>query len=74
MTEDFKIVFHEADEGGYWVEIPAFPGCVSEGDTFEEAKANILEAAEGWLQTKMEWLLSKKAVRVADNKQEFAYA
>ena len=45
-------VIHEGepDEGGYWAEIPAMPGCVSEGDTLEEMKANIREAAEGWLE------------------------
>ena len=45
-------VIHEGepDEGGYWAEIPAMPGCVSEGDTLAEMKANIREAAEGWLE------------------------
>ena len=43
------VVFHEAEEGGYWVEIPAMPGCFSEGDTLEEARRNIVEAAECWL-------------------------
>ena len=44
-------VIHETEpdeEAGYWAEIPAMPGCVSEGDTLEEMKANIREAAEGW--------------------------
>ena len=48
-----KVVFHEADEGGYWAEIPAFPGCVSEGDTLEEAQRNITEAAQCWLGMQM---------------------
>ncbi len=39
----------EAEEGGFWAEIPAFVGCVSEGDTLEETMYNIREAAEGWL-------------------------
>ena len=43
------VVFHEAEEGGYWVEIPSMPGCVSEGDTLDEARKNIVEAAECWL-------------------------
>ncbi len=42
-----KIVIHKAVEGGYWVEVPGFPGCVSEGDTLDEARANIREAFEG---------------------------
>ena len=45
-----KAIIHEAEEGGYWAEIPALPGCVSQGDTFEETVANIREAAEGWLE------------------------
>ncbi|MCR4316297.1 MAG: type II toxin-antitoxin system HicB family antitoxin [Planctomycetes bacterium] len=44
-----KIVIHPAEEGGFWAEIPALPGCVSEGDTYDETLANIREAAEGWL-------------------------
>jgi predicted RNase H-like HicB family nuclease len=44
-----KVLVHPAEEGGYWVEVPALPGCVSEGDSLDEALANIREAAEGWL-------------------------
>ena len=47
-------VFHREADGGYWVEIPDFPGCVSEGDTLAEARANIAEAAELWLETALE--------------------
>jgi predicted RNase H-like HicB family nuclease len=43
------VVVHPAEEGGYWAEIPALPGCISEGDTFDETLLNIREAAEGWL-------------------------
>ena len=38
------------DEGGYSVIVPALPGCVSQGETIEEVQANIVEAAEGWLE------------------------
>jgi predicted RNase H-like HicB family nuclease len=44
-----KILVHAAEEGGYWAEVPALPGCFSEGETLEEVRANIREAAEGWL-------------------------
>ena len=44
-----KVLLHSAEEGGFWAEAPALPGCVSEGETFEETLANIREAAEGWL-------------------------
>ena len=46
----FRVVVHPAEEGGSWAEIPALAGCVSEGETLEEALANIREAAEGWLE------------------------
>jgi len=44
-----KIVVHEAEEGGYWAEVPAIPGCVSQGETFEELLQNLYEAIEGCL-------------------------
>ena len=44
-------VIIEQDEEGYYVaEVPAFPGCLSQGKTREEAIANIKEAIEGWLE------------------------
>jgi predicted RNase H-like HicB family nuclease len=44
-----KVVVHEAEEGGYWAEVPAIPGCATEGDTFEELLKNLYEAVEGCL-------------------------
>jgi len=41
-----KIIVHEAEEGGYWAEVPALPGCVSQGETMEELLSNIHEAIE----------------------------
>jgi predicted RNase H-like HicB family nuclease len=38
-------------EGGYSVVVPALPGCITQGDTIEEVQANIVEAAEGWLES-----------------------
>jgi predicted RNase H-like HicB family nuclease len=38
-------------EGGYSAEIPALPGCVTQGDTLEELKANLIKVGEGWLET-----------------------
>lgn len=40
----YDVIFEEQSEGGYAVTVPALPGCISEGDTFEEAKENIAEA------------------------------
>jgi len=44
-----KAIIHEADEGGYWAEVPALPGCVTQGETVEEVTSNLYEAIEGWL-------------------------
>lgn len=33
----FRAILHPAEEGGYWVDVPALPGCVTEGDDFQEA-------------------------------------
>jgi predicted RNase H-like HicB family nuclease len=40
---------HEAEEGGYWAEVPAIPGCATQGETFEELLTNLYEAVEGCL-------------------------
>ena len=44
--EKYTAVFEPDKNGGFTVTIPSLPGCVSEGDTFEEAARNIEEAAE----------------------------
>jgi predicted RNase H-like HicB family nuclease len=44
-----KVVVHEAEEGGYWAEVPSIPGCATQGETFEELLTNIYEAVEGCL-------------------------
>ncbi len=42
-----KVVIREAEEGGFWAEVPAIPGCATQGDTFEDLLSNIYEAVEG---------------------------
>jgi predicted RNase H-like HicB family nuclease len=44
-----KAVVHEAEEGGLWAEVPAIPGCASQGETLEELMRNLREAIEGCL-------------------------
>ena len=44
-----KVVVHEAEEGGYWAEVPAIAGCATQGDSFDELLSNIYEAVEGCL-------------------------
>lgn len=44
-----SVVVHEAEEGGYWAEVPAIPGCATQGESFEELLTNLYEAVEGCL-------------------------
>ena len=44
-----KVVVHEAEEGGFWAEVPAIPGCATEGEDLDELMANLHEAIEGCL-------------------------
>jgi predicted RNase H-like HicB family nuclease len=50
----FKVVVHEAEEGGYWAEVPAITGCATQGDTFEELLENLYEAIEGCLSVEVD--------------------
>lgn len=45
-----KAIIHSAEEGGYWAEVPALPGCITEGDTMDELLVNLKDAIEGWLE------------------------
>lgn len=56
---NLKIVIHEAEEGGYWAEAVGFPGCVSEGDTLEEVKANIIDAFNGCMAATLNWAMCR---------------
>lgn len=44
-----KVIIHEADEGGYWAEVPAIPGCATQGEDLKELIENIYDAVEGCL-------------------------
>lgn len=44
-----KAIIHKAEEGGFWAEVPALPGCVTQGETMQEITGNLREAVEGWL-------------------------
>ena len=44
-----KAIVHDAEEGGYWAEVPALPGCATQGETLDELTANLREAIEAWL-------------------------
>ena len=49
VKDDIEYEFEVADEGGYVVSVPELPGCVSEGEDFEEAWQMIQDAMAGWL-------------------------
>ena len=56
-----KVVVHEAEEGGYWAEVPSIPGCATQGESFDELLSNIYEAVEGCLSVDVqEVFLSEK--------------
>ena len=58
-----KAILHEED-GGYWAEVPALKGCYSQGKTIEEARLNITEAVQGYLETfEQEFLSNLKPSR-----------
>lgn len=44
-----KVIIHEAEEGGFWAEVPSIPGCATQGETFDELLKNLYEAVEGCL-------------------------
>ena len=44
-----KAIIHEAEEGGFWAEVPSLPGCFAQGETMEELEDNLQEAISGWL-------------------------
>ena len=59
---NLRVVLEPSEEGGYTVFVPALPGCISEGDTAEEALANIKEAIELYLEpVEDDWLIKDDA-------------
>ena len=52
-----KVRIHKDPQGGFWAEVPALPGCMTQGETPAELEANLREAIEGWLQAG--WILKR---------------
>jgi len=46
---EYTILVHQAEEGGFWSEVPALPGCYSQGETIDETLQNTKEAIESYL-------------------------
>ena len=61
-----KVVVHEAEESGYWAEIPAIAGCATQGETFEELLTNLYEAVEGCLAVEIEPVEESSSDRVME--------
>lgn len=61
-----KVIIHEAPEGGYWAEVPALPGCATQGETFEELLTNLYEAIEGCLSVDIERFDLTETDRILD--------
>jgi predicted RNase H-like HicB family nuclease len=49
-----KVIIHEAEEGGYWAEVPAIPGCMTQGQDMQELIKNLYDAVEGCLSIDMD--------------------
>jgi predicted RNase H-like HicB family nuclease len=43
-----RAVVHKAEDGGFWAEVPALPGCMTQGESLDEIKINLKEAVELW--------------------------
>jgi predicted RNase H-like HicB family nuclease len=63
---NLKIILEPSDEGGYTAYAPTLPGCVSEGDTREDALANIREAIELYLEPVEDDLAGKEDAEIAE--------
>jgi predicted RNase H-like HicB family nuclease len=46
----YTVLIHQTEEGGFWAEVPALPGCFSQGETLEETVVNVRQAIESHLQ------------------------
>ncbi len=49
-----KVIIHQAEEGGYWAEVPAIEGCVTQGEKFDELLENLYEAVDACLSVPVE--------------------
>jgi len=61
-----KVIIHEAEEGGYWAEVPAISGCATQGDTMEELIENLYEAVEGCLSVDLKSVQLKKTDKILE--------
>ncbi|MGI8420120.1 MAG: type II toxin-antitoxin system HicB family antitoxin [Candidatus Levyibacteriota bacterium] len=62
---DYTVIFEPAEEGGYVVSVPALPGCITQGETFEDAVAMAKDAIEGYLS-----VLNEEGKEIPEEKAE----
>ncbi|MBL9139902.1 MAG: type II toxin-antitoxin system HicB family antitoxin [Verrucomicrobiales bacterium] len=63
---NLKAIIHDAEDGGFWAEVPALPGCVTQGESIEEVTLNLREAIDGWLSVEVPPLTGQDGVRVIE--------
>ena len=51
MEFKYTVLLEKNEDGGYTVTVPSLPGCITEGDTWDEALANVKEAIQGYIDT-----------------------
>jgi len=61
-----QVVIHEAQEGGYWAEVPAIKGCATQGETFQELLQNIYEAVDACLSVKIPKQKNKEKTNIIE--------
>ena len=49
-SREYSVIIHDAEEGGYWVEVPALPGCYSQGESVDEVLENVKDAIALYLE------------------------
>ena len=61
-----KVIIHEAEEGGYWAEVPAIPGCMTQGQTLQELIENLYDAVQGCLSIDMDKIQLKHTDKIME--------
>ena len=61
-----KVIVHEAEEGGYWAEVPSIPGCATQGETFDELLENIYDAVEGCMSIDVQDIIISESDKVME--------
>jgi len=69
MPRPYKIVIQKDPHGGFFAEIEDLEGCMTQGETYDEAYRNIVEAMEGWLEVALE-----KGIKIPEPESESRYS